>query len=484
MKKGTINFKGDKMANILKVTVPVNGYENSNYQRPNAPKTADPAIQGPITPDKVSKPDARSDSAQEQNVAMKFRYESNFENFMRQINTMPSLSQELSRFFLEMSATYAQSGLSGDFAEQIASFIEMTKLSAEELLAFMRNAGGASVRFNGAFFTLLNQAMQNSQSLEFRQSVLEFLRRYVDMAEGSHILNNIKTTLDQIGIRMFAPHKDALSELAGQMRYFGGGEGANLSTLKDGIMPLLNRYISSFHDRGDLRELVAMLASYVSRLENGGQDRVMDAFLQLMRFQSMQQTFADFDPALLFTVLQNTEFEKTGREQSWMKGLTDMIESGLASNASAETKEVLKNLMQSILLNESVYMPVLHMMLPMTVEERLTFCEMWIDPDADAKNRAETGANTVQGLVKFDIAQLGFFDLFFINKGDDLKMQIGCPEGLYDDIDTIREDIKKIVATHGYYADELFVDCTTESIPISEAFPKIFERENSINVSI
>ncbi len=473
------------MANILKVTVPVSGYENNNFQRPNAAKIPDPAIQGAINPDKVSKPDARSDGASEQNIAMRFRYESNFENFMRQINSMPNLSDEFSRFFLELSATYAESGLSGDFAEQIAAFIEMTKLSSEELLAFMKNAGSASVRFNGAFFTLLSQAMQNSQSVEFRQSVLEFLRRYVDMAEGYHILKNINTTLDQIYMRMFAPHKDNLSDMAKSLQLTSTGDGVhNLSVLKDGIMPLLNRYISSFHDRGDLRELAAMLASYVSRLENGGQNRVMDAFLQLMRFQSMQQTFENFDPALLFTVLENTEFEKTGREQSWMKGLSDMIESGLASDAPAETKETLRNLMQSILLNESVYMPVLHMMLPMTVEEKTTFCEMWIDPDADAKNRAETGGNTVQGLVKFDIADIGFFDLFFVNKGDNLKMQIGCPEGLNEDIDMIREDIKRIVATHGFYADELFVDCEVSSIPISEAFPKIFERENSVNVSI
>ncbi len=473
------------MANILKVTVPVSGYENNNYQRPNAPKTTDPAIQGPITPDKVSKPDARSDSAHEQNVAMRFRYESNFENFMRQINSMPNLADEFSRFFMELSATYAESGLSGDFAEQIASFIEMTKLSGDELLAFMKNAGSASVRFNGAFFTLLNQAMQNSQSVEFRQSVLEFLRRYVDMAEGSHILKNINTTLDQIYMRMFAPHKDNLADMAKSLQLAGGGDGVhNLSVLKDGIMLLLNRYISSFHDRGDLRELVAMLASYVSRLENGAQSRGMDAFLKLIRFETMQNTVVNIDDPLGFNGLDKPQVEKTGREQSWMKGLSDMIESGLASDASPETKETLRNLMQSILLNESVYMPVLHMMLPMTVEERTTFCEMWIDPDADSNGHFETGVNTVQGLIKFDIADLGFFDMFFVNKGDDLKMQISCPEGLEDDIETIRGEIKKIVATHGFYADELFVECNVESIPISEAFPKIFERENSVNVSI
>ena len=60
------------MSNILKVTTPVAGYENTNSVRTNPVRNTDQAIQGQVNPEKVMKPDARSDSAsQDQNVGLK-----------------------------------------------------------------------------------------------------------------------------------------------------------------------------------------------------------------------------------------------------------------------------------------------------------------------------------------------------------------------------------------------------------------------------
>lgn len=114
------------------------------------------------------------------------------------------------------------------------------------------------------------------------------------------------------------------------------------------------------------------------------------------------------------------------------------------------------------------------------------FAEMWIDPDAEGggKGKADSRTRTVQGLVKFDIQDVGFFDLYFIYKDGSIRLQMSCPDVLDGNLETIRRDITDILADNDIRAEELFVDSGQKSIPVSEAFPKIFERKNSINVRI
>ena len=180
---------------------------------------------------------------------------------------------------------------------------------------------------------------------------------------------------------------------------------------------------------------------------------------------------------MLMQALGNTEFEKAARQQKWMRKLADLIDAGVAGAAGNENRAVFKNLMQAILLNESVYMPVLHMMIPLQMNGQLMFAEMWIDPDAESGGQEAGGSKkrTVQGLVKFDIQDVGFFDLYFIYKDGAIRLQMSCPEALDENLDTIRRDITNILAEN---------DSGQKSIPVSEAFPKIFERKNSINVRI
>ncbi len=141
-------------------------------------------------------------------------------------------------------------------------------------------------------------------------------------------------------------------------------------------------------------------------------------------------------------------------------------------------------MMTSILLNESVYMPVLHMMLPMQVDGNLTFAEMWVDPDAG--NGAGEGEKdrVIQGLVKFDIQEVGFFDLFFVYQDKKVNLQLNYPDALKDKEKEIRNKVAEVLAENGLTGKELFFGSSKESIAISEAFPQIFERKNSINVKI
>ncbi len=477
------------MSNILKVTTPTGGYDQNTAIRQGQQKAPDPSIQGQVNIDKVTRPDGRTDAgSQEHNVAMKFKGESNYNNFIQQMGKLSGMTETFSKFFFEHLAMLVESGLDDEFATKLGEFYAMIELSEKEVAGFVKNQQNTSVRFKGAFFELLRHVMQNTTSQDLKSDILDFLKRYVDLAENQHIMNKISFLLEGIEKRLF---QSAAAELQGLMKELdwnakpgSNGFEENATVLKEKILPHLNQYITTTHDRGLVRELVSVLSFYVARCENGTEARVVEAFEQLMKYQMMQETFQGAKSSMLLQVLANTEYEKSAKKQGWADKLSDLIRVGVSSAEGSDQKEMFKSLMQSIVLNESVYMPVLHMMLPMRVGEQLMFAEMWIDPDAGGKKSASPKDKTVQGLIKFDIQELGFFDLFFLYKEGKIKVQMNCPDKLSDELKQIREDMSRIFMEHQIRTEEIYVDVGGKSIPISTAFPKIFERKNSINVTI
>lgn len=477
------------MSNILRVTTPPTGYDNPNNVKtgPSAPK--EPRIQAPVIPDKVVRTDGRSDSAaQENNVGLKYTYESNFDNFINQMAQTPGMMDEFTMVLFERLGILAESGISPEFAEEISQFMDMIRLSPDEMLAFLKNQGDASVRYKGAFFNILRQVMHESSSMELKAGILEFLKRYTDMAEGRHIMENIRMELAIIKARMFPNAKGQLQQMEEQLTYGAeagkGNTNGNAEILKDRILPFLNEYVSKTHDRGVLRETAAILSAQVARYENGELGKMIDAFVRLLDYQDMQKYFSGLDIDHLSQILENTDYEKAAGKNDAMDKLASLIQRGVSGEAGLESKQVFRNLMNAILLNESVYMPVLHMMLPLEVDGRVMFSEMWIDPDAEENQSMVSGERVIKGLIKFDIKDVGYFDLFFLYSKEQVKLQLHYPEKLKTEQKSIQNQIGQILAQNGMKAEELVLEASDKSIPISEAFPKIYERKNTINVSV
>lgn len=478
------------MSNILKVTTPVAGYDNTSgvkVNQENLPQNSN--VQGQIKPDKVVRPDARSDAASQQPEAeLKFRYETNFDNFIQQLAKTPNVTEEFSSALLEKLGILAQSGLKEGLAGEISQFLSMISMSPQEMAAFLKMQGQSSVRFNGTFFTVLRQIMQQSGSVELRAGILDFLKRYTDMAEGNHLLATMRQLMQEIKGGMLRNPGNQLEQLNQQMNYEGAVNGnvkENANLLKNQILPFLNEYISKMHERGSLRENTAMLAALTARYDNGDAGRLQEAFLRLMDFQMFSKHFKNLDPATLMKVLANSEFEKASLKNDAMGHLADIIRRGVMGEAGTENKMVFKELMQAFLLNESVYMPVLHLTLPLNVNGTYLFSELWIDPD-DQNGTEGSEERVIKGLIKFDIKDVGFFDLFFLYGTDSEKIsiQLNYPKSLQASEREVRDSLGKILADNGLKPEELVLGTEEGSIPITAAFPNIFERKNSVNVTI
>ena len=473
------------MSNILKVTTPVGGYENKNNIKMNPTSSGElQRVQAPIEPQKVLRPDARNDAGQDKNTQLKLNYESNYNNFIKMLQSTGDQVEDLTRILMQKRELLIQSGMDGNTAEEMARFFSMIGLKEGDMALFLKQQADMGVRFKGPLFDLLRQVMEQTDSVDLKASILDFVRRYGDMASGGHIMQTIVDALHKAGKFMYSRQAGELEQLTGRLafgqQHANGETQKNTALLKEKILPLLNRYISATHDRGDLRNFAAHISYQLARYENGSMEGLMQSFRKLLGYQGVRKVFGDMDESLVESVLHKAAGEKA----DWNRGFLDILRSGMNGDSSMEAKQISRNVIQSILLNESVYMPVLHLMLPMVVEDKLMYSELWIDPDDRGNAAEEEDGPAVRALIKFDIEQLGFFDMFLLYRDGKMEMQLDIPDSLLEKEKEIRQNVGRILSENGIRLENLVTGSSRESIPITEAFPQITEKRSGVNVRV
>ena len=166
----------------------------------------------------------------------------------------------------------------------------------------------------------------------------------------------------------------------------------------------------------------------------------------------------------------------------WTDSLLKVLQANVRGEAGVENREAFMNVMKSILVNESVYMPVMHVMLPVILDGVPMFSEIWVDPDEESGNPGSTERG-IKLLIKFDLKDVGFFDMMLYYENGKMDMLIHYPEELNSFESDIRSNIRGIMTKNHLELEYLAVEQGKESIPVSAAFPKIFERRNSVNVT-
>lgn len=472
------------MSNILKVTTPVGGYENGNNIKMNPvsnPETQ--GIQAPVNPQKVVRADGRSDAGKDKNTQLKLNYESNFNHFIKRLNNSPDRVEEFTRILLEKKELLMQPDIRDGTAGELAHLFSMIGLKEADMASYVKEQTSLGVRFKGPFFDLLRKVLNETDSVELKAGILDFARRYADMSSGDHLIRNIADALGKCREYMFSKPAGELARMTSALNsgsaHVNGETQKNAKLLKEKILPFLNEYISAVHDRGELRNYTADIAYRLARYENGSMDGLLQSFRRLMGYQGFRKVFGGVDESLAESIMDKSARPAAG----WDKEFLSLLRSGLEGKNGTEARQISRNFINSVLLNESVYMPVLHLMLPMVIDDRLLYSEMWINPE-DKSSASGTQEHAVKALIKFDIEQVGFFDLFFVYSNGKMDMQLDYPENFRKMDREIRQGIGKILAGNGIRLQNLVTGISTESIPLTEAFPEIYERKNTVNVRV
>ncbi len=417
------------MPDLLGVTnaVPGNDANLINRNMPSIPN--DPRLQNAPDPTRVT----RSDNRTEQQGAGgdgsgALRFDSNFIAFLQRLSETPGLAQTLSQVLRMYQGTVVSSGMEEGIAVEMSALLEMLKMDEGEFSSFFRSQMQLGNRFSGPLFSILREAYGNSNSEVLRGNILQFLKRYSDYSSSGHVQGNLLRTLTRLTRAIPATYGNQLlgmvSEL--QQKMGAGDRSGALKLLQGTIMPFLAGYTSRTNDMGLSRSLISLLALDVARYEGGSKDGVMQAFRQLGSSAMLREKLGGVSEVDLLRLLERSTFAQAAERDTFASRLAQTAQRALQGGAGAEAQDAFRNIISSFLLNESVYMPLTHVAIPLEWNGKMMFSELWVDPDAEDNLKRGNGErdNVIRFLFKIDIQDLGFFDMVLTCQRENVDLQI------------------------------------------------------------
>ena len=471
------------MSNVLKVSTALSGYENTTKGNPIS--TTDANIKNVNDVTKVTRPDGQSPNADYGENQLLLPHNSNFEGFLKALNGNPVVTNLMTDLLFVQMENLVTSGINEDFAQEISQFFEMVKMSEDELSGFIKNQIQSSAKFQGPFFEMLRKSLTETSSSNLIFRILDFTKKYNDFTSNGHVLNEISSNLTNITQYMPASFAEKLLDVMEKLDF--NPQNDNLSTntqvLKKEIIPFLSEYVKITNDFGKVRDLITSLTLNIARYENGSKEGFVGAFKELLGYNTIKEKFGNGDADKLINILMHAD-EKKAEANPLQEKLISILQKGVKGEAGYENIDNFKNILTSTLINESVYMPLLHVMLPVNINGNIMFSELWVDPDDKSEGETGDGKKKEKFLIKFDIKDVGFFDLVVLHDNGNVDLQIFCPEKLMGMEKVIQSGLSGIIEKNGMSIKGLSVKKGKEPVTISEVFPKIYERKNAVNVRI
>lgn len=472
------------MADIRQVLQPTVAPDHMTKLRPE--QQPNPASLQILDPTKVNQSTTRQmdeNQQNEQQMLLTRNFDSNFDSFIRLLKGTPYLTENLAELIFYKTGNLVTSGLKENFTEQISRFMQLMKMSPEELVDFIKNQSSNTGQFQGPLFDKLRAVIAQSggQQSEIKAVIGEFLKQYEAYISRPHIEQNIRSILNRISDYMLPSAKQEFTEM---VKLYNGIENETMamSYVKNGIIPFLANHISRTHDFGQIRNLITMLTYNAAKIENSGEEQFEDAFARLMSYRVIRGDMSLSDVERLKNTLVANKY--VNNSNRFIDSFVEIIKGGVKGEAGIENRESFRSVMESLVIDKSVYIPLMHLVIPAEVHDKMFFSEIWVDPDADNFFEGKSNSRTVKLLIKFDIKDVGFFESIILNRDNDVAINIYYPENFAPFENSIRDAVGAIMAKNNLNCKDIGLAKSTVPKDISEVFPKIFEKEKVINVTV
>ena len=474
------------MADLLGATNPVPGYDNTNVNRNIPISPNNNQVQNVPDLDRVTGADHRTEQQDAGQAGEKIRYDSNYQTFIQQLRQGQDWVKVLAKL-LAREGTVVTSGMSEGIAEEMSQIMGLLKMDQGQLLQFLSAQMKAGTRFGGALFALLRNAYARADSAGVRGDILNFLKSYSDFSSTAHIEGNLLRNLAGMADAMPASWGDKLRQLLAQLEngIAAGDRQGNLNLIQQEVFPFMSSYVSTTHDLGTPRELLSLLALDVARYENGSEEKLTEAFHQLAGYGTLKSVLGAIDDKALLKLLQGSQFNEGTSAARFADHLAAAAARALRGEGSAEVQQTFRNLVSAMLVNESVYMPLNHFLIPLEQDGRKLFSELWVDADAEDKKNGRGGdGKCMRFLFKLDVEKVGLFDVILTSRDKEVEVAVACPPGVAPFSREIEKTVSQILTRNELTPVGVSVRKMERPVTLTEVFPKIFEGKNSVNVKV
>lgn len=478
------------MPDLLNVANPVPGRETAASSRAIPLTAVDPKIPNVANPTRVNQAD--SNAGQQKNVGpdnrpLRPNYESNVQAFFNRLRDTEGAVEQISRFFIGLR-TVASSGLRTGSTGELAQILEMLQMSESEFLQFLTDQFDSGNRFGGPLFALLRSAYQAGESQSMREDILRFLKQYNDWLSSPHIERNLLGTLKRMTGDLPGSWQGKAAELAQLLEkgIAAGDKAGTLKLLQGRIMPYLAGYVEQSRNMGNVRSGLTRMMLDIARYENGMEEGMLKSFHQLLGYAPLQEKLGGLSDQGLLELFRSSAYSRAAGENVFADRLAQSADQALRGMAGNDAQNAFRALVSALLVNESVYMPVNHYLIPLNWNGRMMFSELWVDPDEEQNERKgqEEEEPVQRFLFKADIQSLGMFDIVMVRRGASVDLDVRCPGSVSPFSALIQEDLRNILKEDGLEIGSIQVGKLEEPLKLSEVFPNILRGGDSVNVKI
>ena len=476
------------MANILQVTTPNINTDNRGIMNPQDPRHAggNPSVHNPVDPTRVVRADGQDgqhgQGAQDATLNVT-NYESNYGAFIKGLGESNELSSALERLMSTDMAGLREG--SPEISALVDKFLLSVRMdSPQDLLTFLEGQRDLQAMFTGDFFDRFRAMLSQNPSDSLAEASMAFLKGYTDYAAGGHLLQQMHTLLDDIENLLMRSYRAEFRELADGMDWgaANGDTAQNMNHLNARLIPFLSSYVSGTHDYGAVREATMLLIFNAARYQNGDGEKLQKLFDDMAGDRDFVRLFGGDARESLEGLLSQSGRVGEPFMQQFADGLSKLLLHGANGQAGLENVQQFYTIMNGMLINESVYMPLLHFLIPFQYEDNNVVSEMWVDPDA--RREYEDDPRRVKLFLKFDIQSLGKFELAMNIQDREAQMQLFVPASLSKQGEKIQTDVSDILRKNKIRLSQVLVRERVRDRRLDEIFPEIREKERTINVRI
>lgn len=479
------------MSDNIKITTPLPPSDPVGKIRPKDVTGLVPQID----PGKVTSKAQQSTDQQQSSPEYQFNQQSVYEKFLQQFQQGAQLSNTLKKLIFD--AFLRQDNPISDERMDILTNTVATKMqlsTPQQIYKQLQFLQDNHTKFSGNFFELLRglyTQSKQSNDKEFESALGQFLKAYDHQTAAKSSLNAILLTCGDMSQYMRKSAADKMQAFLTQLQPLANEPQKATTLLKDEVMPFLKEYINSTNDLGKVRDMIALVVHNLSRLNSGTMENVNDRFQTLLdccRFNlslsttQMKQLSAEYENLL------NDNLLAQNKQNSYFDSFTQMIKSGISDNPSAVSRAMYQDIANALLIDQSTFMPLTHIFLPMNYNGTFLFSELWIDRQLDQKNEHQQDPLRQQKnfriFLTFDIRDIGYFETVIQLSGNNAGIYLNYPESLQSQNREIKDTVAAIFTQSGFEVKNLFVSSGSPMQKLDQVFPNIYERRQSVNVSI
>lgn len=479
------------MADILRSQPVAPGFENAPVR--NQPLTPqDGSIQNAPNPNRVTNPDGKTEREDGRSGLLS---NSNYESFIRELADGQGILDHLAGVLFTDAKAMAAGGIDGELADRLEGFMELITMDEGELLSFVRNQAARAAEFGGPFLRMMKGAFDGTTMVQLKTAILKAAGKYGDMASSNHMIKTILAECAGMKPHLFQEDGEALQTIMEKLSFLKGPypeDGAELfQALKENfdgnrqvlmkeLIPFFAAYTKRTHDMGAPRERMLLITDQVARYLNGDPAETKEAFTRLLAYGEvagrLDGVFADNLVMVLGSLLRK---RLAGEDDRLADQFCSLVETGLKSGS----RESFAGIMKAMLRNDSVYLPLFHLMVPVRLDGNTMLSELWVDPDVREGGQAEEERD-IRLLLKMEIKGLGAFDVVIGYRDRRVDLRIFYPAAFRDREREFRTAVGAIAVQNGLSPENIQTQARRQPLLLTDVFPKIKKRKDTVNVRV